>query len=128
MKTLHLVLKRQWWDMIESLEKPEEYRDFTSHWFSRLVDCRIPKTADLATRYFGHDGRTPDIENFEEDLDGEWILFKRFDAVCFHRGYTSTTMSFEFKGTSLGKGNPAWGAPDKALFIIRLGKLISKSA
>lgn len=28
-KTLHLVLKRKWWDMIESGEKKEEYRDFT---------------------------------------------------------------------------------------------------
>ena len=26
-KTLHLVLKRKWWDMIASGEKKEEYRD-----------------------------------------------------------------------------------------------------
>jgi len=29
---LHLVLKRKWYDMIDSGEKREEYRDETPHW------------------------------------------------------------------------------------------------
>ena len=51
-RILHLVLKRKWWDIIESGEKTDEYRGFTRHWFSRLVDCARVKDADLATRYF----------------------------------------------------------------------------
>ena len=30
-KTLHLVLKRKWWNMIASGEKTEEYRGFTNN-------------------------------------------------------------------------------------------------
>ena len=37
-KTLHLVLKRKWWDMIASGEKNEEYRDFTHFYIKRLCD------------------------------------------------------------------------------------------
>lgn len=124
-RTLHLVLKRKWWDMIESGEKPEEYRSFTRHWFSRLVDCARIKDADLATRYFGYDGKTPNLDQVRDDFDGEWLTFRNYDAVCFHRGYTNVTMLYEFKGTSIGYGNPAWGAPtDKEVFIIKLGKRI----
>ena len=34
--TLDLVLKGKWYDMIESGEKPEEYRDLSQHWVSRI--------------------------------------------------------------------------------------------
>lgn len=37
-KILDLVLKRKWYDMIESGEKTEEYRDITGYWFSRIND------------------------------------------------------------------------------------------
>ena len=36
MKLLHLVLKRQWYDMILSGEKRDEYRDITPYWRKRL--------------------------------------------------------------------------------------------
>lgn len=35
-ETLDLVLKGKWYDMIESGEKPEEYRDRIQHWVSRI--------------------------------------------------------------------------------------------
>lgn len=120
---LHLVLKRKWWDMIKSGEKPDEYRDFTKYWFIRLVDCSRVKDADLATRYFGYDSKTPNIETIKEDFEGGWLTFKKFDAVCFHLGYTNVTMLYEFKGTTIGYGNPALGAPeDREIFDIKLGK------
>ncbi len=38
MKTLHLVLKRKWFDMILQGIKKEEYRDpYSLHWLKRLV-------------------------------------------------------------------------------------------
>ena len=36
MKILDLDLKGKWYDMIESGEKPEEYRDLIQHWVSRI--------------------------------------------------------------------------------------------
>lgn len=37
METLHLVLKRKWFDMILSGEKKEEYREFKEFWFNRFA-------------------------------------------------------------------------------------------
>ncbi len=114
-----------WYDMIDCGEKPEEYREIKQHWFDRLIDCRVPKSSFLATRYFGLDRSTPQVHNLKEDFEGEWLLFKEFDAVRFRRGYTKTTMLFEIKRISIGLGNPQWGAPkDKEVFIIKLGNRI----
>jgi hypothetical protein len=35
--TLHLTLKRHWFDMIESGEKKEEYREVKPYWDTRLT-------------------------------------------------------------------------------------------
>ena len=37
-KTLHLVLKRKWWDMIASGEKKEEYREVCHYWAIRFLN------------------------------------------------------------------------------------------
>lgn len=38
MKTLHLTLKKKWFDMIASGEKKEEYREMKLYWINRLVE------------------------------------------------------------------------------------------
>lgn len=37
MKTLHLNLKKKWFDMIASGEKTEEYREIKPYWHNRLL-------------------------------------------------------------------------------------------
>lgn len=37
MKTLDLHLKKRWYQMIESGEKPEEYREIKPYWEKRLI-------------------------------------------------------------------------------------------
>ena len=37
-KILHLPLKAKWYDMQESGEKTEEYRQLTEYWRKRLID------------------------------------------------------------------------------------------
>lgn len=86
--TLHLVLKRKWWDMIESGVKKEEYRTQSEYWVKRLVDG--PR-------------------------------FKPYEHVCFHLGYTSTTMTFSILRISQGDGIPEWGGGHERVFIISLG-------
>lgn len=44
MKILHLPLKAQWYNMIESVEKTEEYRMITTYWYQRLYQ-RKPEFA-----------------------------------------------------------------------------------
>ena len=36
-KTLHLTLKKKWYDMIASGEKKEEYREVKKYWIRRLI-------------------------------------------------------------------------------------------
>ena len=105
MKTLHLPLKKEWYEMIESGEKTEEYRALSDYWYSRLV------TID---------------RNAPENSDVEWHLWEsyRFTHVKFSYGYTKRTMTFECKGISIGKGRPEWGAPEEPVFIIKLGKRV----
>ena len=130
-RILHLVLKRKWWDDIESSVKPEEYRDIL-FWCVRLLN--------VDREGYGHfqkacKGDFEDLKRQSGDSIKEFIRllkqaiadgifeFRDYDAVCFHRGYTNVTMLYEFKGTSIGYGNPAWGAPtDREVFIIKLGK------
>lgn len=94
MKTLHLILRGKWYDMIDRGEKIEEYRGIKQYWMKRL------------------------IEDIDEDEEGDTCCH-----VCFHRGYTTITMTFRVKEIGVGKGRPEWGAPaDRDVFIIKLGE------
>ncbi|MBR2028242.1 MAG: hypothetical protein IKA10_04535 [Oscillospiraceae bacterium] len=66
-KTLHLVLKRKWYDKIESGEKTSEYREIKPYWNKRFWGL---ETANKK------------------------IVCRPYDTVVFHKGYTSTTMKF----------------------------------
>lgn len=95
--TLHLVLTYKWYDMIASGEKKEEYRE--NKWTSRII------------------GKNANIYN----------LKPKYKTVTFHRGYSSTTMTFYIEGVYYNYGKPEWGAPkDKKVIIIKLGKRIEK--
>lgn len=98
MKILDLVLTYHWYDMIESGEKKEEYREIKPYWKRRLIEQPM-------------------------DEDSGHVFFRDYDYVCFHRGYTSTTMIFTVREISMGVGKPEWGAPtDRPVFIIKLGE------
>lgn len=94
-KTLELILKNRWYDMIASGEKREEYREWKPYWLQRLGKC----------------------------IDGIWIL-KAPDIIRFRRGYTNLTMEFRVQCMSYGTGNPQWGAPEEPVIIFKLGKRI----
>ena len=102
MKTLHLILRGKWYDMIDRGEKIEEYREVKQYWMKRL------------------------IEDIDEDEEGDTcchVFYVDYDCVCFRRGYTTTTMTFRVKEIGVGKGSPEWGAPaDRDVFIIKLGE------
>lgn len=103
MKKLHLVLKGKWYDMIESCGKNEEYREIRPYWINKL--CETATDSGICSGDCRKD-----------------IKICHFEEVCFHRGYTNTTMTFNIKDITIGKGNPEWGAPKEEVFIIKLGK------
>ena len=121
MKTLHLTLKKQWFDMVESGEKKEEYREIKPYWVRRLLDG-LGFFADYEVDCIVNDLNHAD--NIQYVLNFYGISFKDFDTVKFSNGYSQTSPKYEclFKGITIGKGDPEWGAPDKNVFIIKLGE------
>lgn len=99
MRTLTLSLKKQWFDMIKSGEKKEEYREVNRYWIARLVAAMVPFT-------------------------GTVLSFTDFDRIVFTLGYpkagdTERRLTFKNPRISIGTGRPEWGAvPGKNYFVI----------
>ena len=105
-KILRLTLKKQWFDMIASGVKKEEYREIKPYWEKRL------------------------ISNYDELLDEQGIVeFEDYEAIEFTNGYGKNRpqITLECKGVTIGKGNPDWGAPLEDVFIIKLGKELNRT-
>jgi hypothetical protein len=98
---LHLVNSYQWYDMIERGEKLEEYRDIST-WEKVISKCHMMIYANGITV-------PTDVKQ-----------------ICFHRGYTNTTMLRDVEEIYVGIGRPEWGAPNYPVFIIRLKKVRRK--
>ena len=95
--TLKLVLKKQWYDMIASGKKKEEYRSIGTYWASRLLELN-------------------EAEGYYE--------YRKFDKVTFYLGYSKDrpSMTFAIKAICLANGQAAWGAEaGQRYFVIRLG-------
>ena len=109
-RELDLVLKAKWWDMIASGEKPEEYRDITQHYRSRI--CAHAKTCEMASVCKA---------NINCHYDSGVPL--KHDVVVLRRGYTSTVMRFRIEKVVIGFGRPEWGAqPGVKYYVIKLGE------
>lgn len=107
MKTLDLVLKRKWYDMIASGEKTEEYREIKPYWVKRLTSLRC---GSLLFSY--RNGYQP-------------IPFKDFTHATFHLGYSKDrpSMTFAIKEIVIDEGKEEWGAlPGETYFVIKLGE------
>lgn len=107
MKTLYLPLKANWYDMIESGVKPEEYREIKSYWMKRI--CKHYKKGKCTNYCVG----CQHIVHVPTDITH----------VCFSYGYTRRRMTFELESVKAALGNPEWGAPkDEKVFILKLEK------
>ena len=117
--------------MIKNGEKPEEYRD-TWCWCTRLLNVDREGYGNFQKSCCGDfedlerncNDSLKEFTNLLKNAISDGIFeYRDYDAVCFHRGYTNVTMTFEYEGAYIGFGNPRWGAPkDKEVFIIKLGK------
>lgn len=125
-KILHLTLKKQWFDMIKSGEKKEEYRELKKYWGSRFLQrIETPHRWSLSP--------WADIENGDFNFTG-WSkfvspnsIYKQFDFVIFKNGYSSNAplITIECKGITVGEGRSEWGAPSGKCFVIKLGSIIN---
>jgi hypothetical protein len=121
MMILHLPVKAKWYDMQESGEKPEEYREITPFWYQRLYR-RKKEFAYVGplTRNDAEYACAPDLRYI---LKGEGFKdneLRPYTHVLFRYGYTRRTFLHRIDSITVGRGNPAWGAPkDRDVFIIR---------
>lgn len=122
MKTLDLVLKAKWYDMIDSGVKTAEYREVKPYWCKRLKglarNCRYSLPAsEVGKRMCQMSGLICDSGTTQ-----------KYDKVRFRRGYTNNSMTFLIESIELGYGNPEWGAPENEyVFIINLGERINNN-
>ena len=115
MKTLYLPLKKQWYEMIESGVKTEEYREIKPYWINRLRN-KSPTHLDKVSYH-------RDCEVCRLLKEYKFEKFEKFERVVFSYGYTKRTMTFEIESITIGYGRTEWGAPaNKEVFIIKLGK------
>ena len=119
MKTLSLVLKRKWFDMIASGEKTEEYREIKPYWVSRLGGCFKWCSQNLLGFPFNRCVNCENISHLNQ------IASNGYDNVTFHLGYAKNrpSMTFAIKEIAINPGRTEWGAEKgKMYFVIKLGK------
>lgn len=123
MKTIDLVLKAEWYDMIASGEKREEYREIKPYWCRKIMTQRGFKCPNKFSYGFSQSSfpqfmcRRTGTACIQPNSSG-------FSHVRFRRGYTTETMMFKVESVIIGRGKPEWGAPDYDVFIIRLGERV----
>lgn len=99
-KTLHLTIKKKWFDMIVAGIKKEEYREHKPYWQNRFVK------------------------------EGYWLsqTCREYDKIIFRNGYSKTApvVIVQCLGIELSDfGNRDWGYEQRC-FIIKLGKILKK--
>lgn len=118
MKTLHLNLKRKWFDMILSGEKKEEYRDIKLHWVKRIVDKDLFKTTEDFLNWYGFPPKYLTLDHVKNS----------FDTITFSNGYAKDRDQFEieYKGLRVFAGKLKWGAKKgERYFVLELGNILT---
>lgn len=140
MKTLHLTLKKKWFDMTLSGEKTEEYREINMYWITRLLNCKkevFCYGAGMITNPIIHDiellglmnlyGRNCNFDSYMKTARKN--IYKQFDITHLYNGGSPSVKYPNFiveqLNISIGEGKPEWGAePGKLYFVIKHGKIL----
>lgn len=91
MKILDLPLKAKWYEMIESGNKKEEYREIKKYWIGRLAKCGGRNSYEKTGFY------CKKAICFSCITRGNGFHPKEYTHVCFRFGYTKRTMLMDFE-------------------------------
>lgn len=125
-RILHITLKKKWFDMELSGEKPEEYRELKKHWLVRLVEFGGKVEQKQIDDILCAMRNNPNIEEVMEHFN---LKFKQYDIVHAVHGYGDHRPSFdaEFLSIEVRTGRPEWGAVEgEVYFVTKLGKILAK--
>lgn len=97
MKILDLPLKAKWYEMIESGNKKEEYREIKKYWIGRLAKCGGHNSYEKTGFY------CKKAICFSCITRGNGFHPKEYTHVRFRFGYTKRTMLFELESILFGE-------------------------
>lgn len=123
-KVLHLTLKKEWFDMILSGSKTEEYREIKDYWIKRLAICKGYSPVEYG--YFCKKASCVSCV-----LRGAGFRAIGFDVIRFKNGYQKDAPEFEIvcNGIEISTGREEWGAlPGKKYFVIKLGEILKSKS
>ena len=111
-KILTLTVSKEWFDMIVSGEKTEEYREIKPYWASRLVNQQAESGEVLFDEFGGYCRVIGELE------------YKPYTHILFINGYRKDSPRIEKEIESITIGKPKKGmCPDKWLdtefFVIK---------
>lgn len=114
-KTLCLSLKKEWYNMIESGVKKEEYREIKPYWSKRFkYDIDNDKRSKV------------ELTCGDKIIKHNYAIECPYEEVKFSYGYTRKTMTFKIKTLMVGYGEEEWGAtPNEKCYVIRLGERVN---
>ena len=127
-KVLTLTVSKQWFDMIVSAEKNEEYRVIKGFWMSRLLLIKDEECKDSDKFKKLHIGKNEEIligtDTIKKKLNNGTMKFVSFTHVLFKNGYYDDSPRIEKQIESITIGKPKKGlCPDNWLdtefFIIK---------
>jgi len=104
--TLHLPIKKEWFDLILSGVMKEEYRGLTTFYKSRLVE----KGSIVA----GCEAK---------NIPFQFVTIPKVIHLTNGYGNHCRQLWAKIESITVGKGNPEWGAPDCDVFRIHLGEV-----
>lgn len=125
MKTLDLVLKRKWFEMIASGEKTEEYREIKPYWFTRIMGEQSFSLHNGDVVHLNNGFLCSNLGVLFHFIEKGDVKFKHFDKVTFYLGYSKDrpSMTFTIKEIVCDEGKEEWGAlPGETYFVIKLGE------
>lgn len=127
-KVLTLTVSKEWYEMIVSGEKTEEYRVIKAFWMSRFLLIKDEECKDFDKFKKLHIGKNEemliDTDTIKEKLNSGTLKFVPFTHVLFKNGYYDDSPKVEKEIESISIGKPQKGmCQDKWLdhefFIIK---------
>lgn len=102
-RNITFAQKKEWFDLVKSGEKKEEYREITPYWCNRFLDVESMRIEDCS------------VEMIELMIEKSVFSIKQFSKVTFTLGYpkkddTSRRMTFQNPHIRIGEGKTEWGA------------------
>lgn len=112
-QVLTLTVSKEWFDMIVTGEKTEEYRVPKKHWIKRLLAANSDST-DMKLWAEVVEGR---VDIIRQSIHTNFVSFKPYTHVLFVNGYRKDSPRIKKKIESITIGKPKKGmCPDQWLY------------